>query len=497
MRVGVNWRERAANIRWPQSSFIGGRYIGSEASEEAFDTFNPATGAVLRSVPAASVAQVDEAVRSARSAFRDTWRRESPHARNRILQRVCDAVEARAPEFALLDCLEMGKPICQAMDDVAASVRFLRYYAEAADKVCGEVAPTDPVRGITFTLREPWGVVGAIVPWNFPLAAACVAMGPALAAGNAVVLKPSEISPSSVLHFAAIAVEAGLPPGVLNVITGPGATTGAALASHLDVDKLHFTGSTATGRRILELAGRSNGKATMLEMGGKSPQIVFRDAMQVPGLANALTAAAFFNTGQVCVARSRLLVEATIAEELMERLRQASRRYEPGDPLDAQTRFGPLASRSQLEKVDGFLDAARREKLRMDVCGPTPKASGYFAVPCIVSGADRKARIVQEEVFGPVLVVMPFEGVDEAIQLANDTGFGLAATAWTTDLSRTTRLARELDAGRIEIRTSCAPSAPLELFAAEPFRGSGHGVLGGLRGLDAYLRYKAVELITG
>ena len=496
--VAVDWRRKAAAVRWPASSaFIGGRYVEASDGSEVFDTVDPATGRKLRTLAASPASVVDDAVTCARRAYREVWRKESPSARRRRLLAVCDAMEGRVEEFALLDSLEMGKPVIHAVEDVHASIRFLRYYAEAVDKVTDEIAPTDPARGFMLGLREPWGVVGAIVPWNFPLAAACVAVAPALAAGNAVVLKPSEVSPSSALHLAAVAVEAGLPPGVLNVVAGPGNTTGAALAGHMDVDKLHFTGSVETGRVILGIAGGTNGKAAMLEMGGKSPQIVFEDALDVAGLAESLAAAAFFNSGQVCVARSRLLVERSILKEIEARLAEASLRFVPGDPLDVRSHCGPLASQEQLRKVEGFVAEAGRAGLRVERCGGLPpKGAGYFAAPTLVAGARPEQRIVQEEIFGPVLVLLPFDGIEDAILLANDTAFGLAATAWTTNLSRVPTLARGIDAGRIEIRASSAPAAPLELFSAEPFRGSGHGVLGGMRGLDPYVRHKAVELIT-
>jgi acyl-CoA reductase-like NAD-dependent aldehyde dehydrogenase len=494
----VDWRARAAEVRWPTASaFIGGRYVEPIHGGESFDTVNPANGKPLRTLVGCSKETVDAAVVSARAAHRDGWRSLSPSARRVTLLAVCAAVESRAEEFALLDSLEMGKPISHALEDVHSSVRFMRYYAEAVDKITGDVAPTDPMRGFLLELREPWGVVGAIVPWNFPLAAACVAVAPALAAGNAVVLKPSEVSPSSALHLAAVASDAGLPAGVLNVVAGLGGTTGAALAAHAGIDKLHFTGSVEAGRSVLEAAGRSNGKPVMLEMGGKSPQIVFEDALGIAGLVESLANAAFFNSGQVCVARSRLLVERSIVREIEARLGRASSRFAPGDPLDAASECGPLASDAQLRKVTGFVREAERSGLRVERCaGSAGWGSGYFTPPAIVSGARPDMCIAREEIFGPVLVVLPFDGIDEALELANDTAFGLAATAWTTNLARVPQLARGLDAGRVEIRASSAPAAPLELFSAEPFRGSGNGVLGGLRGLEPYVRHKAVEIIT-
>jgi acyl-CoA reductase-like NAD-dependent aldehyde dehydrogenase len=490
------WAELAARLKFDTECFIGGRLVSHEASGSTFRTINPATGHTLATFSVGSTNDVDRAVRAARESYRRTWRRESPRNRQRVLLNVAAAIESRAAEFALRDSLEMGKPITHALGDVSASVAFLRYYAEAADKVYGEVAPTDAARGLTLTIREPWGVVGAIVPWNFPLLTACMAVGPALATGNTVVLKPSEVSPSSALLLAAVAAEAGLPPGVLNVVIGLGETVGAALASHMDIDKLHFTGSTTTGRKLLEYAGRSNGKAVMLEVGGKSPQIVFADAIDIPGLAESVAGAAFFNSGQVCVSRSRLIVEAGVLGDLLRRLRLASQRFEAGNPLDERTMCGPLASIAQTRRVREYLLEAREAGILDGSDARGGEDTSLFVDPVILSGVRQTMRIAQEEIFGPVLMVCTFDSVEEAIEQANGTSFGLAATAWTTDLRRATHLARDIDAGRIEIRAAASPGAALELFAAEPFRGSGYGILGGMRGLDPYTRHKAIEIIT-
>lgn len=494
--AGSSWRERATAVRFRTECFIDGRYVPQSDSAGTFNTVNPATGATLATFPAGSAHDVDHAVKAARAAFR-TWGAQSPDFRKKCLFDFAALAEKRAEEFALRDSLEMGKPVKMALAETQVAVRFLRFYAEAIDKTYGEVAPTDPARGLTLTLREPWGVIGAIVPWNFPMMLASFCVAPALAAGNTVVLKPSEVTPSSALLLAEVAVEAGLPPGVLNVVPGLGTSAGTALALHMDVDKLHFTGSQATGRKMLEYAGQSNGKSVMLELGGKSPQIVFRDALQIPGLVESIAASVFFNTGQVCVARSRLLVEAAAAPEILERLRTAALPYVGGDPFDERSVCGPVASQAQLDRIRKHVTSATNGGAKAEIGTATARTPGFFFDPVVLTQVERTMPIMKEEVFGPVLTVSTFEADDAAVALANDTSYGLAATAWTRDLNRALELARRIDAGRVEIRAAAAPRASLELYSAEPFRGSGHGVVGGMRGLDAYVRHKAVELIRG
>jgi acyl-CoA reductase-like NAD-dependent aldehyde dehydrogenase len=497
MNAQINWRERAAQVTFRTECFIGGRHLPFKSAEATFDTVNPATGVALAHFPAGSAADIDDAVVAARKAFRGHWGASAPEYRKQCLLRFAAHVEARAQDFALMDSLEMGKPVKMALGEVAIAVRFLRFYAEAADKAYGEVAPTDPARGLTLTLREPYGVVGAIVPWNFPMMIACMAIGPALAAGNTVVIKPSEISPSSALLLAQAAVEAGVPDGVLNVVPGLGTTVGAALALHMDVDKLHFTGSTRVGRKMLEYAGQSNGKSVMLEVGGKSPQLVFADALDIPGLADSLAASVFFNTGQVCVARSRLLVEESIAEEVLRRVGAASAAFIGADPLDERSICGPVASKAQLERVSRYVEGAAAQGAELVFGKSSTRSPGYFFDPVMLSRVSSQMPVVREEIFGPVLAVSTFSDDEAAVILANGTEFGLAASAWTRDFGRALKLARRIDAGRIEIRSAAAPRSSIEQYSAEPFRGSGHGVIGGMRGLDAYVRHKAVELIHG
>ncbi len=492
------WAARAGGLAFETRPFYAGDYRAAK-SRETFHTENPATRSPLASFPDCAAEDVDAAASAARAAFR-SWRRVAPARRKALLAGFAAGIRAAKPELALLDCLEMGMPISLALQQVDDSADFLAYYAELADKIFGEVAPADPRSALVMTYREPRGVVGVISPWNYPLATAIAAIAPALAAGNTVVAKPSELAPSSVLKLGEIAAGSGLPPGVLNVMPGRGPTAGAALARHGGVDTLHFTGSAAVGRQLLVYSGRSNGKPVMVEGGGKSPQVVFEDAAGLAGLGESLARSAFTNSGQVCVARSRLIVHENVRERVVDAIRTATAAcFTTGSPLLPEVDFGPIAGRRQYERVSDYLALARHEGAEVEslVTSGSVPAGGFFLQPSLVVNAGSAMRVTREEIFGPVLTVQGFTTDDEAVRLANDVEFGLAATAWTTDLGRARRLARDLDAGRVDIRTAATSGAALETFSAEPFGGSGHGVLGGLRGLDPYLRLKGVQIITG
>lgn len=494
----TDWHAAARRIAFDGRPFIGGD-ARAPRSRASFATDCPFTEQSLATIADGNAEDIDRAVSAARRCFADGWRSIAPDQRQAHLHALADGIHAARDRLALMDCLEMGMPISNALGAIDEAVRFTRYYAAAIDQPRGEVVHADAAHVLAMNWYEPRGVVGIISSWNFPLLVAVAAIAPAIAAGNTVVAKPSPVAPSSVLALARIAAEAGLPPGVINAVAG-GGETGAALAGHDDVDQIGFVGSAATGRRIMVAAGQSNGKPVMLEGGGKSPQIVFADAVGLDGLADSIAASAFANSGQICVARTRLLVERGIADALIDRVREATARlFTVGDPLDPLVSYGPLASRAQQGRVQSYLDIGAAEKAdhRVVATGGTMPEKGYFVPPGIFAAASGAMRVAREEIFGPLIALIPFSDEADAVRIANDTPHGLAATLWTRDIGRARRMARDIDAGRIDIRASAAMGAPLHLMPAEPFGGSGHGVLGGQQGMRAYQRLKSVQIITG
>lgn len=488
-----DWSAAAAAVRPDPRPWIGGRRVEVDPGR-SFRSENPATGATVAELPACGAAEIDAAVRAARAAFEaGAWSRLSPRDRGRKLRAFADQVRAHAREFALLDTLEMGMPIANALGDMQEICGHVEATAEMADKLLDEVIPNDPSAWV-LNIREPHGVVGAITPWNFPAYIGISKVLPALAVGNSVVLKPSEIASLSCLRLGELAAAAGIPDGVLNIVPGLGRDAGAALARHMDVDVLTFTGSTATGRRLLEYSGQSNMKRLILECGGKSPQIVFPDVADLDRVAEAIVGGITFNTGQVCVAGSRLLVHRSVADALVSRVVAKARAVEPGDPLQESTTVGPLASCAQFERVRSHVDGARAQgaDLLLDGARASPD-DGCFWAPTVFGGVTPGMRIAQEEVFGPVLSVLTFESEDEAVAIANGTVYGLTATVWTSDLSRALRLARRISAGAVTIGADpTAGRVDATTGGFEPHRQSGLGVEGGLGGLRSFTRLKSV-----
>jgi len=489
-----DWNKRARDLTWDGQALIHGQKI--EASKE-IEIFSPVDGRYLYNSGLCDSAMIDRAVRSSRSAFESgSWSGISPQARASKLLRLAELIVRDHEELALRDTLEMGKPIGIALSEVAGLAPVLcRYYAECADKIYGEVPGSDG-GSIAFSLREPRGVVAAIAPWNYPLANAIIKSLPALAAGNCVVLKPSEMTPGSALRFGELALEAGLPEGVLNVLPGDGVETGASLVSHADIDMVTFTGSTATGRAIMALAPSRHIRPVMLECGGKSPQIVFADAPDATDLAPHILDEILTNQGQLCVARSRLLVHRSRKEELLHELAKLAREYVVGDPLDVDTRFGPLAGTTQRNRVMSYISSAQQAGAHMVVGGRSDRHCGVL--PTVLDEVSDDMPVVKEEVFGPVLTVQTFNTVDDAIRLANSSRYGLAATIWSAHYPVIHAMVRRLKCGHVTVRsTTEAFEGPGLALAGEPHRDSGFGGETGLDSLRNYTTVKGIILAGG
>jgi gamma-glutamyl-gamma-aminobutyraldehyde dehydrogenase len=473
-------------------SFIDGRFVDAAAGE-TFATENPATGEVIARIQAGGSEDIDRAVAAARRSFEDgRWSRLAPADRKQVLLRFADVVEAHAEELATLDSLEGGKPITDTREvDVPDTIKTLRWYAEAIDKVFDAVAPTGP-EALGLIVREPVGVVGAVVPWNFPLLMAMWKIAPALAAGNSMVVKPSRLTSLSAIRLAELAAEAGVPDGVLNVVPGPGGAAGAALGRHMDVDKVTFTGSTEVGRLFLQYASESNLKEVTLELGGKSPAVVLASPPDMDLVVEQVLFGALMNMGENCSQGSRLIVHRSVQDELVSRLADGLAAWPVGDPMDASTRIGPMIERPHLEKVLGYIDRGRAEGARVVSGGSRVRedSGGYFVAPTIFDGVTNDMTIAREEIFGPVLSTIPFETEEEGIRLANQTAYGLAASVFTTDLDAAFRVARALRAGTVGV------NAYSEGDITTPFGGFKQSGFGGRdKGLEALEQYTEKKTI--
>ncbi len=449
----IDWHARAAALRIDGRILIDGQRRDA-ASGQAFDCVSPIAGRVLGSVARGAQADVDAAVASARRAFDDArWAGKPPAARKRVLQRFAEAILAARDELALLETLDMGKPIQFSLAvDVPSAARCIAWYAEAVDKIYDEIAPT-PANALALITREPVGVIGAIVPWNYPMIMAAWKLGPALAAGNSVVLKPSEKSPLTALRLAELALQAGLPPGVFNVVPGYGHEAGEALALHMDVDAIGFTGSTRTGRRMLEYAGRSNLKRVFNELGGKSAFIVFDDCGEVARAARTAADSIFFNQGQSCNAPSRVLVHERVADEFMAVVAAQVPNWPPADPLAPATTLGALVDEGQMRTVLGYIESGVAEGARCAAGGRQVRAEtgGFYVEPTVFDGVAPTMKIAREEIFGPVLSVIRFKTETEALRIANDSPYGLQASVWSDNIHRAHRVARALRAGTVHV----------------------------------------------
>ncbi|MGB1918471.1 MAG: aldehyde dehydrogenase [Candidatus Puniceispirillales bacterium] len=482
------WQTLAGKLKPRQQLFINGRFEDA-ASGKCFSSINPATNAVIAEVAEGDATDIDRAVTAARAAFnKGVWSEETPQNRKSVLLKLAELIRANLEELALLDSMDMGKLVEDAAAvDVPGSAAFFQWYAEAIDKIYDEIAPTG-AGNLAMITKEPLGVVGAVVPWNFPLDMATWKGAAALAAGNSVVLKPAEQSPLSALRLAELAMEAGLPEGVFNVVTGYGETAGKALGLHGDVDCLAFTGSTPVGKMFQQYAGQSNMKQVWLETGGKSPNLIFADTDDLDAAASMAAFGIFFNQGEVCSANSRLLVERSIHKEFLDRMISHAKAHQPGDPLDPSAKMGAIVSKEQHERIMTMIAEGKSyadcvtggEAMQVD-------GKGYFVQPTIFDDVPPESQIAREEIFGPVLSVIPFDSEDEAVAMANDSIYGLAASVWTGSLCRAHRVSRRLQAGTVSVNTVDALS-PMTPFGG--FKQSGYGRDLSLHALDKYTALK-------
>jgi len=448
----TNWHQAADKIDIEGRAFIDGQYVDALSGQKK-PTLDPATGAALTDVVVCGVEDAEVAVKSARKTFEaGTWCDMAPSDRKMVLVRWAELVERNADELALLECLDVGKPISDTLNvDVPAAARTLRWSGEAIDKVYDEIPPT-PADTLALVQRLPLGVVAAIVPWNFPLSTTAWKLAPALATGNSVILKPASNTPLSAIYLAKLAAQAGLPDGALHVLPGPGGSLGKHLATHMGIDGLTFTGSTPVGKMLMEYSGQSNLKRTFLELGGKSPNIVFADA-NLEKAASMAAVAVFYNGGQTCTAGTRLIVEESIKDEFLELVIEKAKGWMPGDPLNPDTRMGPMIDEAQYNTVTEYVGIGQQEGCDLVFGGSRVMADsgGYYHEPSIFSGVNNQMRIAQEEIFGPVMSVLSFKTAEEAIQIANDSIYGLAGAVWSNNINTAHKVAAAVRVGTMGI----------------------------------------------
>ncbi len=490
MNAQIDWHARSQALKMPTEIVIDGKRSAAQ-SGKTYEVVNPGTGRVVATLPDCGPADVDRAVAAARKSFEaGVWANLAPRDRKKCLKKLADLIDAHRDELALMDSVTMGMPISIASGYcVQWAINCFEWYGEAIDKLYGEVAPTD--RGVLATItREPVGVVAAVLPWNWPTGLLGWKVPPALATGNSVVLKPDEQTSLSALRIAELALEAGIPPGVFNVITG-GPAVGEAIGRHMDIDVVGFTGSTEVGKLFLKYSSESNMKPVWVECGGKSPNILFADAPNLQEAAQESALAIFLNTGQICAAASRLIVEESVKDQVIEIISAVGKSLKPSDPLKADTMLGPIAKASQLERVMSYIALGRKEGAQLKIGGTRTNegSGGYFVDPTVFDRVDNSMRIAQEEIFGPVLSTITFKTAEEAIALANKTTYGLSSAIWTRDLSKAHKLARAIRAGSVAVNCYSADAHDVTV----PFGGykqSGFGRDKSLHALDKYVQLK-------